>query len=80
MFTRYTFQPNCASSLHSHPHEQMGIILDGEFEMIIGDETKMLKKGDMYRVPPDVTHGGATHSKGCLILDTFSPPREDYKQ
>jgi quercetin dioxygenase-like cupin family protein len=47
--------------------------------MTIGNENSPLKKGDMYLVPPDVTHGVVTHSKGALVLDVFSPPREDLK-
>jgi len=79
MFSHVTLQPHTVASLHTHPQEQMGIILEGEFEMTIGEETKMLKKGDMYQVPPNTTHGGLTHSKHALILDVFSPPREGYK-
>lgn len=74
-----TLKPNAKAPLHTHPHEQMGIILKGEFEMTIGDETRLLKAGDMYHVPSNVTHGGTTNAKGALILDVFSPPREDYK-
>ena len=74
-----TLQPHSEAPLHSHPHEQMGIVLEGEFKFTIGDETRLLEKGDMYLVPPNITHGGSTHSEQALILDVFSPPREDYK-
>jgi quercetin dioxygenase-like cupin family protein len=57
----------------------MGIMLEGEFEMTIGGETRLLKKGDMYLVPANTTHGGVTHAEGALILDAFSPPREAYR-
>lgn len=79
MFSHVTLQPNSEAPLHSHAEEQMGIILEGEFEMTIGDETKLLKKGDMYLVPSNVTHGGVTHTENVLVLDAFSPPREAYK-
>lgn len=79
MFSHVTLGPHTVASLHTHPQEQMGIILEGEFEMTIGEETKMLKKGDMYQVPPSTTHGGTTRKKPALILDVFSPPREQYK-
>jgi len=79
MLSHVSIQPNSEAPLHSHPEEQMGIILEGEFEMTIGDETRLLKKGDMYIVPPNVKHGGVTHSKGLVALDAFSPPREAYK-
>jgi len=79
MFSHVNLDPHSTASLHIHPQEQMGIILEGEFEMTIGDETKLLQKGDMYRVPPNITHGGLTHNEPALILDVFSPPREQYK-
>jgi quercetin dioxygenase-like cupin family protein len=74
-----TMEPQSVASLHSHPQEQMGMILEGEFEMTIGEESNLLKKGDMYQVPPNVTHGGKTHDQTAVILDVFSPPREPYK-
>ncbi len=77
MFSHVTLQPHSVASLHTHPQEQMGIILEGELEMTIGDETRLLKKGDMYLVPADTTHGGVTHTEPVLLLDVFSPPRED---
>lgn len=79
MLSQVALQPNSEAPLHSHAEEQMGIILEGEFEMTIGDETKLLKKGDMYLVPANVTHGGVTYTESILVLDAFSPPREAYK-
>jgi len=77
--SRVTLRPHSKTALHQHPHEQMGIVLEGETEMTIGDETKLLKKGDMYLAPPDITHGAVTGDKEALVLDIFSPPREDFK-
>jgi quercetin dioxygenase-like cupin family protein len=79
MFSHVTLEPHTVASLHTHAQEQMGIILEGEFEMTIGEEKRLLKKGDMYRVPPNTVHGGLTHGKSALVLDVFSPPREGYK-
>ncbi len=79
MLSHVTLEPHSVASLHSHPQEQMGIILEGEFEMTIGEETKLLKKGDMYQVSPNITHGGQTHNESALVLDVFSPPRDGYK-
>jgi len=79
MFSHVTLEPHSVASLHTHAQEQMGIILEGEFEMTIGKETRLLREGDMYQVPPNVTHGGLTHDEPAMILDVFSPPREKYK-
>lgn len=65
---------------HTHPHEQAGLVLEGEFEMTIGGERRSMKRGMSYVIPGDVPHAlhGGT-GKG-LVLDIFSPPREDYKE
>jgi quercetin dioxygenase-like cupin family protein len=64
---------------HSHPHEQCGIILEGELEMTIGDDRRTLKKDDVYFIPGGQIHGIKTFDKPCLALDVFSPPREEYR-
>lgn len=79
MLSYVTVEPHSAMPLHTHPEEQMGIMLEGEFEMTIGDETKLIKKGDMYIAPSNVPHGGTSHTKPALIFDVFSPPREAFK-
>ena len=78
MLAYITLQPNAGAPLHSHSEEQAGIVLEGEVELTIGDETRQLKKGDMYLIPSNITHGGIS-SNGAVILDAFSPPREAYK-
>ena len=50
---------------------------DGEFEMTIGDEVRTIKGGDSYYIPPHVMHGCVCTKAGVLI-DVFSPHREDF--
>ena len=64
---------------HSHPHEQAGLMIQGEFDMTIGGETKRLKAGDAYVIPGGVEHSVVGLEGWSLALDIFSPPREDYK-
>ncbi len=73
-----TLQPNSEIPRHQHPHEQMGVVLEGAMELTVGDETRTLRPGDLYSVPPHLPHGGRTHSEGCVVLDVFTPVREDY--
>ena len=63
---------------HSHPHEQMGTVLKGALELIIGDEKKTVKAGDAWCIPPDVVHNGNCLDEATEILEFFSPPRDDY--
>lgn len=69
--------PGCVFPMHSHPVEQIAIILEGEEDHICGEERFVLKPGDLCIHPPNVMHGGKTKSKGKGI-DIFCPPRKDY--
>jgi quercetin dioxygenase-like cupin family protein len=67
----------CVFPLHSHPSEQILIILEGEEDHICGDEKFPMKTGDVCVHPPNVPHGGTTKT-GFKGIDIFSPPREDH--
>ena len=74
-----TIEPNQVVPLHQHPHEQLGIMLEGELELTLGDETRLLGPGDAYTIPPQLPHSARTLDKGCVVLDVFTPPRDDYR-
>ncbi len=82
MLSYVTIQPNNPiPPLHSHPNEQMGMVLEGEVGLTIGSETRRLEKGDAFLVPPNIPHGLAYPSaKPAIVLDIFSPPREEFKK
>ncbi len=62
---------------HSHPHEQVANLLEGEFEMSLGGERMTLKPGVVAVIPSGIPHGGRA-IQDCRILDVFHPVREDY--
>ncbi len=64
---------------HSHPHEQGGIVLQGEMEFTIAGETQRLKPGDLYIIPSGVAHSVRIFDQPVRVLDIFSPVREEYK-
>jgi len=63
---------------HSHPHEQVTNVIEGEIELIVDGETKILEPGSVLVVPPDVVHSGKAVTN-CRIIDVFYPIREDYR-
>jgi quercetin dioxygenase-like cupin family protein len=71
--------PNVHLPRHSHPHEQLGIVIEGEIEFIIEDEKKILGPGEVYVIPGDVAHEARTFDQPVKVLDVFSPVREEYK-
>ena len=62
---------------HDHPHSQVAYVESGVFEFTVGNETTILKAGDCAYVPPGMEHGAICKEKGVL-LDIFSPTREDF--
>jgi quercetin dioxygenase-like cupin family protein len=75
----FELEPGLQMPEHRHPNEQVGVVLRGEFTFTIGGETRLRRPGDMWVIPPDVPHrvelAGAA---GCTIVETFSPPRDDW--
>jgi quercetin dioxygenase-like cupin family protein len=79
MMVLNTIQPDFPSFLHSHPHEQILHIIDGDCDVTVGNETARMGPGDMVHVPPNVQHDlKVIGNKPVLNLDIFTPIREDY--
>ena len=79
MLVKVKFEKGAVGSLHQHFHSQATYVESGVFELTIGEEKKILKKGDGYYVPPNVIHGCICIEPG-LLIDVFSPLREDFLQ
>lgn len=74
----YHFPPNKQFPLHSHEkNEQMGYLVSGKMGFIIGGVEKILYPGDFYHAPIGVEHSAWTFDEESVLLDFFSPPRED---
>ncbi len=74
-----TIDANSEVPKHTHPHEQAGILIEGEMEMGIDGEVKVLKPGDMYIIPGNVEHYAKCGDKPAKALDIFSPVRAEFK-
>jgi quercetin dioxygenase-like cupin family protein len=77
MLVRVEFEKGAIGSLHQHRHVQISNVESGKFEVEIGGEKKVLSAGDVFHVPPHVLHGAVCLEAGVLI-DVFSPMREDF--
>ena len=61
--------PDKEDSGHEHPFEQCGIVLEGQIEMFIGDDGRVLRAHDTYFIPAGVLHGWKTFETPAKILD-----------
>ena len=79
MLSVVTFEPNAVVEMHSHPHEQMGMMISGKAEFTIGGITKLIGPGDIWRIPGGVPHKVVGLNGPAVALDVFHPIREDYR-
>lgn len=63
---------------HSHPHEQITYVAEGELLFFLGDVPYQVRAGDMIAVPANVPHTIQLLTPTVRLIDTFSPIREDF--
>jgi quercetin dioxygenase-like cupin family protein len=80
MLNLITFEPGAVVPLHSHPHEQLGIVIRGEQALVVGGVEHVLGPLDAYSIPGGVEHSAHCGPEGALVLDVFQPVREDYRE
>lgn len=77
MVVEVHFETGAVAAVHHHPHEQISYVVSGVFEFEIGGEKKMVRAGDTTYKQPDIPHG-ATCLEAGMLLDFFTPHREDF--
>ena len=77
MMVKVKFEKGAEGTPHSHKHTQTTYVESGKFEFTIGDEKRIVEKGDGIYIRPDIMHGCVCLEEGMLI-DCFSPMRDDF--
>ena len=78
MMCRLTLQPHVETPVHSHPHEQMTIVERGRVRFTIGDEARVVGAGDVLHFPANVRHGATMLDEEVVLIDVFTPIREEF--
>jgi quercetin dioxygenase-like cupin family protein len=60
-----------------HPNEQTGYLVSGCLEFLIDGETQVAQPGDGWCLEADTPHGATAH-EDSIVVEVFSPVREDY--
>jgi len=71
-------EPGAVVIEHSHPNEQLGVVVEGSVSITAEGETREMVIGDAYVVPSDMAHSGVAGADGVLLVETFVPIREEY--
>jgi quercetin dioxygenase-like cupin family protein len=77
MMVKVKFEKDAIGPLHEHPHAQVSYVESGIFELTVGNEKRIIKKGDGFYIPPHEIHGVFCIEAG-LLVDVFAPLRDDF--
>lgn len=77
LMARVEFEAGAVGEVHTHEHSQVSYVESGEFDVVIDGVEQRLGPGDSFFIAPHLAHGAVCRKSGVLI-DVFSPVREDF--
>ena len=78
MVCRLRFAPHVITTVHSHPHEQVTIVEKGRVVFTIEGQERVAAAGDILHFPSGVRHGARMLDQEVMLIDIFTPIREDF--
>jgi quercetin dioxygenase-like cupin family protein len=78
MVCRLRFRPHVITAVHTHPHEQITIVERGRVRFTINGTERLAAAGDVLHFPPELPHGATILDEEVVLVDIFSPVREDF--
>jgi len=78
MIVRFRFTPFLVTPEHTHPHEQMSMIIQGRVRFFIEGQERIAAPGDILHFPSNILHGATMMDEEVVLIDIFSPIREDF--
>lgn len=71
--------PNALVPEHRHASEQNGLVIQGQMTFRIGSEERKLGPGGTWRILGNVPHSAQAGPEGAVVIDVFSPIRDDWE-
>lgn len=78
MVCRLTIAARTVTPVHSHVHEQITLVERGSADFFVEGERKTAHAGDVLLFPSNIRHGATMLDEEVVLIDIFSPPREDF--
>ena len=78
MICRFRFAPLLVTPEHTHPHEQMSIVVSGRVKFFVAGVERIASPGDVLHFPPHCLHGATMLDEEVVLIDIFTPLREDF--
>lgn len=77
MSVELTMAKGAVVPLHHHPHEQITHVISGKIEFEAAGDKRVMGPGEVVHVPSNLPHT-ATAQEATVMIEVFSPPREDF--
>jgi quercetin dioxygenase-like cupin family protein len=71
-------EPGAELPEHSHVNEQFGMVIEGSVVFRVGEESRIVRPGGIWRIPSNMPHTITGGDRGAVVVDIFSPPRDDW--
>ena len=71
-------EPGAELPEHRHANEQFGMVIEGSVVFRVGNETRTVEPGGIWRIPSNTPHTLTSGDSGAIVVDIFSPPRDDW--
>ena len=78
MVCRLRFAPHTVTAVHTHPHEQITMVLQGRVKFFVEGEPKIVTAGEVLVFPSNIEHGATMLEEEVVLVDIFTPVREDF--
>lgn len=66
-----------AVPVHAHVNEQVSMVLTGRLKFTVDGREVLVGPGQVLELPPNVPHGVEV-LEDAIVLDVFTPPRQDW--
>jgi quercetin dioxygenase-like cupin family protein len=78
MVCRLVLAAGTVTPIHTHVHEQMTLVERGRADFFVEGQKRTAAAGDVLVFPSGILHGATMLEDEVVLIDIFSPPREDF--
>lgn len=79
MMTFVEYPAGATVPMHHHPYEQITYVLEGQLEVRMGAETRVLGPGEGVQVPANMEHSSRPIGGPAKALDAWTPVPKMFK-
>src|SRR5437764_8268269 len=69
MICRFRFAPFLVTPEHTHPHEQMSLVMSGRVRFFVEGQERIASAGDVLHLPSNCLHGATTMEDEVVLID-----------